>query len=102
MLYGWHRANRLIARVDGRAPRFERDGLRPATVGGESGGVEQRVRVAERGAGAGGTAGTREAARGAVIDVMPAIGDGSGADKAIAPGAFGQEAGGHGEGGRGG
>src|SRR2546422_3148803 len=104
MLYGRRGADGLIARVDCRAPRFERDGLRRPTVAGardtairvtvsvvgaarsrvrtsdaKPGGVEQRVRVAERGAGGGGTVRAGEAARGAVVNVVPAIDDGSAA-----------------------
>src|SRR5439155_6912059 len=83
---GRRRADGLIARVDGRAPRFERDGLRRATVVRQPGGIKQRVRIAERGAGGAGTVGTREAACCAVINVMPAISDGyADVHAAIAP-----------------
>src|SRR5439155_532458 len=63
------------------------------------GGVEQRVRVAERGATRVGAAGAFEAARCAVINVMTAISDGSACCNTIVPRtAVAQDAVGHGQG----
>src|SRR2546426_589123 len=78
IVHGRCRADGLIPCIDSRAHRSECEGLRRSAVVRQRRG-EQRVGVAERGAGGGRTVGTGETARCAVINVMTAISDRCGA-----------------------
>ena len=95
VVHGRCRADGLVAGVDRRAARLERDGLRRPAVVCQTRRVEMGVGATERAAGGGGAAGAREAARRAVVDVVAAISNAAGA--IAARGAIGDDSVGDGD-----